>query len=173
MMLASVLLCLVLGSSYLVAGMFAKYATSDGNADASRVAKFNFYVKDGTDSHIVDLNSITKPGDSESYSFSVHSASEVSVDYILKLSLNGSMPLTATLKENGTDDGSISLLTDHDPTEGIILTDDTGNTFVPNIQAGVPYTLTVVWPTDENNPKYASGSAVASLVLTVTGVQVD
>ena len=44
MTLASVLLCLVLGSSYLVAGKLAKDTTGDSQDDSSRVAKFAFCV---------------------------------------------------------------------------------------------------------------------------------
>ena len=97
MTLASVLLCLVLGSSYLVAGMLAKYTSGDSEDDSSRVAKFSFFVSDVGDSHIVDLRGIEKPGDELTYSFSVNSNSEVSVSYDITLMVNGSMPLTATV----------------------------------------------------------------------------
>ena len=109
MTLASVLLCLVLGSSYLVAGMFAKYATQDSDADSSRVAKFVFNVSDVGASRIIDLRGIEKPGDSEVYSFSVNSASEVSVKYNLAVTLNGSMPLTATINDGQADVLSVTM----------------------------------------------------------------
>ncbi len=173
MRMAAILLCLVLGSSYLVAGMFAKYTTSDSGANSARTAKFNFYVKDGTDSHIVDLSGINKPGDSKTYSFSVNSASEVSVTYDITLEVNGSMPLTASVNKAATPSVTVLSVTVPGDDDGDSVTKSGAGTFTPNAASADSYELTVNWPSDQNDLAYASAGSAAVVRLIVTGKQVD
>ena len=168
MTLASVLLCLVLGSSYLVAGMLAKYTSGDSEDDSSRVAKFSFFVSDVGDSHIVDLRGIEKPGDELTYSFSVNSNSEVSVSYDITLMVNGSMPLTATV--NTATPLSVSVPGNDTGAEA---TRESAGTFTTNPGGGNDYTLTVNWPADQNDLEFASGGSAAEVRLVVTGMQID
>ncbi len=167
MRIALILLCLVLASSYLVAGMLAKYTTSDSDGDTARVAKFIFRLSDTGTSHFIDLSDIKQPGDSKEYEFTVSSAgSEITEQYRAIMQLNGSMPLVCTL-EVGSDTATIDRLAASD----VDLPQEKELTGVLN--SDKEFKLTVEWPADKNDLKYASGSAVGELILTVTGIQVD
>ena len=155
MTLAMILLCLVLVSSYLTAGMLARYTTTDMGGDVARVAKFVFNVKNEQSTKIVDVSSITSPDSSAvTYHFSVNGKSEVSVKYMLKMSLNGSMPLIATLsKEDGSDAQDLQLVptTDYDFENAVsVVNNAAANVFAPNIQSGVGYKITVKWASGDD-----------------------
>lgn len=176
MTLASVLLCLVMMSSCLVAGMLAKYTTSDSGSETARVAKFAFSVSDTDASHqIIDLSEIQKPGDSKTYDFSVSSKSEVAVSYDITLMLNGNMPLTCTVTKNESGGSSTNVLsaTMPDSGDGTSQTKTGAGTLPSSWTGSDSFTLTVVWPSSKNNIAYASAGSAAEVKLIVTGKQVD
>ncbi len=177
MRMAMILLCLVLATTYLVTGMLARYATSDKDADSARVAAFVFNVADGEGSHIIDLKGIQKPGDSLTYRFSVRNnsgslASEVAETYDLTLLLNGSMPLTCTVKKDDTRVLSLTM-PDSPPADGVTATKSAAGTFSASTPASDNYTLTVEWPAALNNIEFASAASAAEVKLIVTGMQID
>ena len=176
MTLASVLLCLVLISSYLAAGMLAKYTSGDGGAQIARVAKFAFSVSDTDASHqIIDLSSIQKPGDSKTYDFSVSSGSEVAVSYDITLALSGNMPLTCTVTKNESGGSSTNVLSAVMPGDGngTSQTKHDAGVFPAASTTSDSYVLTVDWPSTENDIAFASAGSAAEVKLIVTGVQVD
>ena len=175
MTLASVLLCLVLMSSCLVAGMLAKHVSGDSEADSSRVAKFAFSVSDKDTSQIIDLSGIQKPGDLKTYNFSVSSGSEVSVSYDITLAINGNMPLTCTVTKAGSGGSSTSVLSAVMPGDGngTSETKHEAGSFPPSSSASDDYSLTVEWPSTENDIAFASAGSAAEVKLIVTGWQVD
>lgn len=176
MQAAAVLLCLVLCSCYFVAGMLAKFVTSDSDSDGARVAKFVFNVTNKGTSRMIDLNGIEKPGDTLSYDFSVRnsasgSTSEVSERYEISLRINGSMPLTCTVLR-----GETSIVSATMPGQDTALErtgSDDSCVFAPGSGASHDYKLKVEWPATENNLDYASAATCAKVELIVTGYQVD
>lgn len=76
-----VILCMVLISTYLTGGLYARYTSSDSSSDSARVAKFD--IKNQITSHVVDLelHFFDSAKSSASLPFSVTSGSEVSVKY--------------------------------------------------------------------------------------------
>ena len=178
MTIAGILLCLTLVSVWLVGGLYARYTTSDSASDSARVAAFVFNVSDSThnnqDTHMITLSGITKPGDTETYAFIVKNSngsaiSEVSETYTITVALNGSMPLTATLNKAGSD-----LFTVDATATGSGSSSTTGAFTPGNSSANTDtYALTVTWPSSAVNASFANGSGVATVTLTVTGMQAD
>ena len=180
MTIAGILLCLTLVSVWLVGGLYARYTTSDSASDSARVAAFVFNVSDSThnnqDTHMITLSGITKPGDTETYAFIVKNSngsaiSEVSETYTITVALNGSMPLTATLNKAGSDLFTV------DATATGRDSNSTTGAFTPgNSSANTDtYALTVTWPSSASavDASFANGSGVATVTLTVTGMQAD
>ena len=174
MMTAGVLLCLTLVSVWMVSGLFAKFTTSDSAKDSARVAAFVFTVSDKDTSRIIDLQDVTKPGDTETYTFIVKNSggtvSEVKETAYVQLSLNGSLPLTCKVTKSGGTAPETSLTANGSPQVGD-LTDLT--TFSARVSTNETYELTVEWPASANSIEYASAGAVSRLIMSVYGVQVD
>lgn len=172
---AWVLLLLVLLSTWWVCGLYARYTAEISGSDSARVAAFVFSSQ-GRDSAALDLSGIQKPGDSVTYTFTVTNqkggaVSEVSERIGVSVQLNGSMPLTCTVfKDSGT-----ILTAEITAAEQTLPVTETG--YGDMLPAGTPqtdtYEMKVEWPAAENNIIYASRSAVAEAVLTVTAEQVD
>lgn len=105
---AAVLLILVMMTTSIVSGRYARYTSSATVSDSARVAKYDVSVKAITGDQIVlDPNS----SNTASYNFSVTSGSEVTVEYDLLIELpqalqegivlslaqgEGNIPLTKT-----------------------------------------------------------------------------
>ncbi len=181
MIIALVMLCLVMASSYLVAGMLARYSTKGIEDDNSRVAKFDFRLVNAKDpdnasgpiTQIVDLSSITKPGDSAVYFFNVSSQGEVAVEYRAKIQINGSMPLKCTLSVPGSTSVTPLELVRPTTTDPGTNPQVSGEITGTATSAGTIFKLNVEWPADAKDLKYASGTSVGDVVLTVTGTQID
>ena len=175
---AAVLLCLTLASSYLMGNIYAKFATQAAGEDSARVAAFVFEVKDASASkeQFIDLSGIQKPGDNKVYTFVVtnqdsqQKVSEIAESYEIQLKINGSMPLRATIQRKNESTSCMEITNiNSGAKEQKLLT----GTFQAAAAQTDQYTLTVEWPSDQNNLEYASGSAQGSLVLTVSGQQVQ
>jgi len=94
---AAVLLYLTLISTYLVSGLFARYAASGQVGDQARVAAFS--IEGGGDFYkSVQTNII--PGEPQTVSLVIYNNSEVSVEYSVEVTnVTNNLPLTFTMEE--------------------------------------------------------------------------
>lgn len=174
---AWVLLLLVLVSTWWVCGLYARYTVSSSGEDSARIAAFAFFTQDHGDSRYLDLSGIEKPGDSRTYTFTVsnqkgNTVSEVAEEVKLAVQLNGSMPLVCTISgEKGEKVLSANL--SQDTQELPVKQAGSAGVFPAATVKTYTYTITVEWPEDANDMKYASRSAVAEVLLTVTAEQVN
>ena len=172
MRLAAVLLVLVLLSTSIVCGRYARYVSSDEAVDSARIAAFVFDVNE-TENHYLDISTIQTPGDSKTCKFTVrnHSGgvtSEVDEEYFLTLELWGSLPLVCTLT------GADGLTVDAKEMDATGLDMDTGSKhiFTAAVQQGMDYVLTVSWDDNEKDVAY-SRAGLAELCLSVAAQQID
>lgn len=135
------LLSLSLLSMWLLGNMYARYTTTASGGDGARVAAYVFQLQDGADSTVLSLDKIHKPGDQQTYTFTVTNKrdsliSEVAQEYSIKLEINGSMPLTCQLKKKDTEDESTT--EDSDETETADMTEgaDTQESGSSNAEQG-------------------------------------
>ena len=85
MRLAFVMLCLVILSVYMMAGLLAKYKTSGSGEDEARVAAFDVKVTGNvTDANIV----CTQETDTGGYTVRVENDSEVAVSYTISVAIH-------------------------------------------------------------------------------------
>ena len=175
---AAVLLCLTLASSCLMGNIYAKFATQATGEDSARVAAFVFEVKDASTSQeqFIDLSGIQKPGDKKVCTFVVTNqdsqkkVSETAESYEIQLKINGSMPLRATIQRADKTNEYMKITNiESETTENKL----SAGTFQAAAAQTDQYTLTVEWPKEQNKLEYANGSAQGSLVLTVSGQQVQ
>jgi len=170
--LATVLTVLVLVTTSMVTGRFARYTSGDSAKDSARVAGYVLDIHD-TQAHYLNLTGIQKPGDSETYRFTVRNhngtfTSEVDEEFFLSLELRGSLPLVCSL--SGED--VINLNAESIAENGLVAGSGSVHTFAAAVQSGKSYTLTVTWPSEENDIQY-SRAGIAQLVLSVAAQQVD
>lgn len=152
---AAVLLCLTLFSTYLVAGLFARYATSAQNSNNARVAKFSV-TGSGMLSQSIEASVI--PGKSEPVTVEIQNDSEVAVEYtITATNETKNLPLSFRVKKEGT---SSAVAINGTPFTGQQL---------PGSHTG--YTLYVDWKAKDNDP--ALMGMVDRITVTVTAVQID
>lgn len=175
---AIVLLCLVMISLWLLCNMYARYSTSEIGEDNARVARFVFDLSDKDNSQIIDLQKITKPGDTQTYQFVVANEkdgkqNETKTDYTIQLKLSGTMPLTAEIKK--TDDENSIITIDHTTADGNKVEDQTSNKieFLAGQKTKHDYELTVTWPEDQNDERYANKNAKGNLEMIVKGEQIN
>lgn len=171
-----VLLCLVMTSLWLVCNMFARYAVSTTGDDNARVAGFVFDLSDKDASKIIDLENITKPGDTKTYNFIItneknNKLNETKTEYTVELKVSGTMPLTAEVKKDNEQIISI----DHKDADENAPKDTTSQkiTFPAGQKTEHNYQLTVTWPGDKNEEAYANGNAKGHLELIVKAQQAD
>lgn len=173
--LAAVLLILVMLSTSMVCGRYARYTSSDAAEDSARIAAFVFHVND-TQNHYLDISDIRQPGDNKTYKFTVSNyfsdrvISEVDEEFFLSLELRGSLPLECTLTGDG-DNLSVKAV-EMNTTTGLDAANGAHHIFGAAVQRGVEYELTVAWPPHEKNVAY-SQAGLAELVLTIAAQQVD
>ena len=171
--LAAVLLILVMLSTSMVCGRYARYTSSDAAENSARIAAFVFHVND-TPNHYLDISDIRQPGDNKTYKFTVSNyfsdrvISEVDEEFFLSLELRGSLPLVCTLSDGDT----ITLNGMNVNAQGLTSGQGAIHTFTASVKTGKEYTLTVSWPDTENDVKY-SRAGLSELVLTIAAQQVD
>ena len=96
---ALILLCLVLVSSHLTSGLYARYTSSSTGSDSARVAKFAVETS-GADENI-SVKTGTSDPDTTSYTITIENKSEVAVSYQLTPVLSGTPAgVTASLDSN-------------------------------------------------------------------------
>jgi hypothetical protein len=184
---SAAILIMTLISSYVISGTLAKYVTSANSDESASVAAFVFELNDGAYSQMVDLSGIKKPGDEKIFTFSVSNSrtggmvSEVAMNYIISLQLNGSIPLEATITSAGTQTAALlsAAITEGNattlPQKSSTATATTAQSlsFSAGSTGQNTYTLTVTWPKEQNDSKYASAQTAAEAILTVTAEQTD
>lgn len=137
----AVLLILVMMSTALAAGRFARYTSSASGSDTARVAKFSV-TEEGTLLHAFTVS--MGPGDApETGSVTVKNDSEVTIDYTISASmLYGFLPLQFTV-----DGASV-------PFTGTLASGDTAT-----------YKFKVSWPISENDSSYAGKVDCVNITL--------
>ena len=94
---AAVLLVLVMLSTSIVAGRYARYTTTASGNDSARVAKF-LITETGTVS--AEIKATLRPGDEVDFSIQVTNGSEVTVNYsITAANVYNNLPLTISLMD--------------------------------------------------------------------------
>lgn len=182
---AAIMLILTCLTTGLTAGLFARYSTSDRGSDSGRAGAFVLNMSSAKTSMLY-LYEIRRPGDSSTYSVTVKNnssgkTSEVAETYRLTVQVNGSMPLTVSLKDS-SNNNALTPITRTASVDGDLA--NTGYTYTFNAASGGTdaYTLTVAWPqsvgsggttTYYNDARYANASSVGELILTMDGYQVD
>ena len=142
-----VLFCLVLFSTYLTGGLYARYTTSASGSDSARVARFEIT---GVDSWTnqgeidLDLNFFDPNKTSASLDFTISSASEVAVKYdvvITMPTLSNNSDYQEWLKiELKEGENILKTLTADDESTVVFTFDDVGE-FAPNQSGAHAYTL--------------------------------
>lgn len=157
--LAAVLLMLVLVTTSMVTGRYARYTTSSSGSDSARVAAFKIsqsVVQGETDMTATVPMPEIKPGETVNYTVVVNMDTEVAVrNTITVSSLYGNLPLQFKIGESGTDGTQ-------------------GGTYSQDCQPGEyqkTYEASVTWPAIENSVNYIG--MVDLLTITVTSEQID
>lgn len=177
MRIACVLLVMVLISMQLVSGLYARFAVEGSGGDSARAAAFVFETQEKESSRYLDLNKIKKPGDSQTYTFIVSNrngniVSEAAESYSFTVQLNGSMPLICNISKE--DSQTVLEAEISETTQSLPVTEtQTAGTFEASEGRNDTYTLTVSWPEEKNDIKFASRSAAAEVLLTITAEQID
>ena len=177
----AILFCLTLVSMWLMSNMYARYTTEASDEDSARVATYVFLLEDGSESRMLDLTEIRKPGDKQEYHFSVTNRrggviSEVAQSYTIKLEAEGSMPIICEIREQSeTEQESENLICKVGNTKETDTKKSISSVF--NLSAAEEYaksyTLTAIWPETYNNEEYASASGTSVVTLTVEAQQLD
>lgn len=161
MRLAAVLLSLVMLTSGMVSGRYARYVTSATGSDSARVAKFSVTQQsiqhrgqEKTRSASIPMPEIL-PGESEIVDILVEYDTEVSIRNIISVTNKyENLPLTINVGEKG---GTAS-----------------GSTFegvYPSGHYTKEYEVTITWPKDSNSQNYIG--MVDLIEIAVTTEQVD
>lgn len=149
--LAAVLLILVMLSTSMVAGRYARYTSTAIGSDSIGVAKYEVSVSAQSSNNLT-----LAPNTPANYTFTVSSGSEVSVEYDLIIILPKALPDGVTLSlSNGTK--NISLAT----ADGIHYTAANAGTFTPQ---GGTHTFTMT---------LTATRAIAADTLSKIAIRVD
>lgn len=153
---AAVLLCLTLFSTYLVAGLFARYATSAQSNGNARVAKFSI-AGGGMLSQSIEASLI--PGESGTETIEIQNNSEVAVEYTVAVTNETeNLPLSFRMEKEGTS-SAVAV-------NGTPFTDQQ----LPGSHTD-RYTLYIDWKAEDNDP--ARMGMVDRITVTVTAAQID
>lgn len=159
---AAVLLCLVLFSTCLVSGLFARYAIGAQSSDQARVAKFSI---EGEGALSQPIEAILIPGKTEEVTLIIQNNSEVSVEYTITVTnVTNNLPLSFRMNEK----------------DGTFLAEDKGITVT---QRRIPgshtdqYTLKIAWPEpaddDARIKDLERTGMVDYITVTVMAAQID
>lgn len=164
---AAVLFCMVLVSSWLLTGLYARYTTTVTGSDNARVALFGHSESINLSN---DISEKIYPGNSVTYNLTVSNQSEkgiseVSQSYNIEVVTAGNLPITYTLKKDAQVIGTAFQET-ADKKSNVFATEDM------NFQAGkeesVKYTLTAEWPSDKNDSSLAGIPDFITVNINVT-----
>jgi len=97
---AAVLFCLTLLSTYLVTGLFARYAVTAQSSEQARVAAFSIT---GAGALEKTITAMVSPGETTDVKLIINNNSEVAVEYEIEVSKETeNLPLSLELKEGNT-----------------------------------------------------------------------
>lgn len=170
--ISAVLLYLVLFTTTMTFGLYARYTATGSGSDGARVAKFEFVSKDADpEITLIDVSEISAPGDRMEYSFTVANfdgdlVCEVAQEYTIKVQADGNMPLVCTLTRK---EGMSYTLETYKSEYSLSLSD----ALSPSEKQEHEYTLIVEWPSTENSADLANGMALGKITLTITSQQTD
>ena len=172
----AVLLCLTLFSTWLMSNMYARYSTNSSGADGASVAAYVFQLEDASDSQMLKLENIKKPGDSQEYTFSVTNKSgsrisDVAQSYTVNLEVEGSMPIVCKIKDLGTEQTVCEAGNTAEFNQNQSTSDEVE--FPAAKASTTTYKVTAEWPENYNDEKYASASGTSAVTLTVNAQQLD
>lgn len=155
----AVLLMLVLVTSGMVSGRFARYVTTATYEDGARVAKFNIVEEKGT--LITQMRANIAPGTTTEV-ITVKNYSEVAVEFTITVhNVYHNIPLDFEVR-----DGE-NTLTKSENADGTV-------TFTGQIGPGQQeqsFQLNILWPIDETNINYCG--RVDLIRVTLDAVQID
>lgn len=171
-LVSMILVYLVLLTSALSSGLYARYTATNAHADGARVSGFAFVAESTSYIELIDLGEISNPGDRIEYRFRVAnydgaSICEVAQSYTVTVYVEGNMPLTCTLTKNGT--ASDALQTFSGDKRTLLLE----GTFLPAQAEEDSYTLTVEWPADRKDAELANGMAIGKITVTLVSQQTN
>jgi len=156
----AVLLMLVLVSTSIVTGRFARYVSTASYSDSARVAKFNI-VTSADSRSTTEIQAKLVPGDNVE-GIVVKNFSEVAVDFTLTVdNVSDNLPLVFSVK-----DGDTSITSTENSDGSITFT----STVAPN-RTEKFLTLYIKWPFDENNIDLCG--RVDLIRITLDAVQAD
>lgn len=162
---AYALLVVMIISTWMVCGLFARYTNSAQSSDSARVAKFSIDAKvtENGESQSHPITAVLKPGDNQTAVIEVENKSEVAVRYRVDVTnVTKNLPLDISMKKIKEEDGS--------PEE------TNGESFTVDELPGEytdKYKLTIAWPESEGNNALEKMGMVDYIKVTVTAEQTD
>ena len=140
---AAILLVLVLSSTSLLSGLYARYTTTSSAGDSARVAKFEVTQA----GELLQFFSLTlSPGSQESKTVTVENKSEVTIAYtVTPTSRYNNLPVTFSTQSSTGD-----------------------NILLPGERAD--FTFTVSWPESKHSTDYCGMVDLIQLTMTATQV---
>lgn len=155
---AMILLCLVLISSHLTGGMYARYVATSSGSDGARVAKYGVRVSE-LSSLSFNLNTFDQNALSATGSFTVESDGEVAVEYDVILTFPEAVPSWMTLTLDGNSP-SVS---------GNVYTFGSIGEFIPGGENSATHTLSVTVAPGLQ----ASDISLTGVTVSVVATQID
>lgn len=163
---AAVLLCATLFSMHLVGGLYAKYTTSTSNSDSARVAAFKI-TQSGTIFN--EIKAEIMPGETQIAELTIENASEVAMEYTLKVT-NVTGNITPLKFKLSPADAVTPTVKTESYEKGISI----------NSACQMPgdhtdkYVLEIVWePSDREEDDLALIGMVDYITVSVTAAQID
>ena len=169
-----VLFCLVLFSTYLTGGLYARYTTSASGSDSARVAIFQIQGENsweqGTEVDL-NLNFFDPTQATDTLSFAITSASEVAVRYSVEI-------VMPKKYDNGNiiDYQWLTITLDKAPpvtSETNVFTIANIGTFSPNDGSKYEHTLTFTILDDYMGLPNVVGDITGKVIITVRAEQID
>lgn len=159
---AAVLLVLVMLSTSMIAGRYARYVTTATFEDSARVARFNIIEELNEEKLFTDVGARVQPGMTTLEGITIKNYSEVMVDFTITVtSPFDNLPLSFEMKDGETE------LKKTVSANGVI-------TFIGRIgpnQQEKAFKLFISWPIEENSPQYSG--KVDVIRISVNAIQVD
>lgn len=151
--LAMIALVLVMATSYMTSGLYARYVSSASGSDSARVARFDIQETGTlyTETFAVELDPST--GALNPAALEIKNSSEVAVRCVFTYETTGNLPLDIYWK-NGTT-----------KVEEFV--------FGPNTTTAQRFDLCVEWSDEAMDDTYLYHREIDSITVTITCVQID
>lgn len=160
--IAAMLLCLVLASFWMMCNLYARYTTEASGEDGARVAIFghNQSITLSDEAGLINL----MPGNSVDYTlvvanYNASKVSEVALKYDLEIITAGNLPLNYTVSKkvssSNTDVSNVIGTFAESAQNKTAQFENEQMYFKAGIKEESIYTISVQWPQQENDEKYA------------------